>query len=105
VVRVRVSLDQALVLEGVDDLAHRLRRHVRPPRALRVRQRLTVAVEDAERRVLERRQAVGTHPRRDSCADCALETGDRIADPRLYRRFELGHASRLAHLSNLVTGL
>ena len=81
-VRVRRPLDEALLLERVEDLAHRLRRHVRAPRELRVRE-LAAALEDAERRVLERRQPVRLDALVDLGAQRALEPRDDVADARL----------------------
>ncbi len=74
-VRMRVAHDQALALERVDHLAHRLRRHQRAPCELRGREGRAVPGEDAQRRELERRQTVRRHALPDADARPAAAGG------------------------------
>ena len=80
-VRVGVSANQSLVLERVQDLDHRLGRPVRPTRELRVGEWLPSRSEDAERRVLKRRQSLRLEALVDLSANGALESRDDVAHP------------------------
>ena len=94
---VRRPLNEAFLLECIDDLEHRLRRHVRAARQLRVGQ-LASPLEDAERRVLERRQPERPDALVDLRAKGTVETRDDIADPRLQPLpLDLWASCRLAH--------
>ena len=73
--------DEALVLQCLDHLAHRLRRHVRATRELRVRE-LTAPAEHAERRVLQRRQPVRLDALVDHLRAGALQSRDDVAEAR-----------------------
>ena len=96
-VRIRVSLDEALALERVDDLAHRLGSHERASRELRGRERRTVPAEDAERRELERRETVRTDALADAREHPLMETGEGVRDAGLGLRPRLLHSDRAGH--------
>ena len=116
VVRMGIAPDQALALQCLDDLHHRLRRHVRTARELRVGERLPPGPEDAHRRVLQRRQPVRPHSSVDAGADRTLETRDRVADSWLDRTGDgalgvvddirhVAGSSHMERLANLVPRL
>src|SRR5581483_8139216 len=97
VVRVGTPADEALRLEGGDDLAHRLRRDQRAASELGVGQAAARA-QDGECRVLRRRQAVLAQGLVELTAQGALEASDEVGGPWLQSAGSLAH-----HLSGSLT--
>src|SRR6185503_16548178 len=105
VVRMRVSLDEAVALERVDDLAHGLWGHERPSCELRRGERRAVPAEHAKRRELERRQTVRRHALADAREQSLMKAGDGVRDaglgapPRLLDSDGRGHRAIVSHRS------
>ena len=79
VVARRRPADETAVDEPGQDLVHRLRRHQRPARQLRVRE-TRAGADDGERRVLPDGQVLRTENLVEPAAESAVEPSDQVAD-------------------------